>query len=155
MVIELMENCIDAGFEEKTAIDFINTAYINCSGKDSPVTMDMSVVDCQSGMMHCIKLGAVSTFKMCIRDRDYCCDNSPAIIHCTGTCIRSKPGAGYIYSNICWICYFLLRRKQGSDSWTYSSICYNSSWYSCEKWYGWTYSCYNYGRYNTCYYGAS
>ena len=62
MVIELMENCIDAGFEEKTAIDFINTAYINCSGKDSPVTMDMSVVDCQSGMMHCIKLGAVSTF---------------------------------------------------------------------------------------------
>ena len=26
---------------------------------------------------------------------------------------------------------------------------------SCEKWYGRTYSCYNYGRYNTCYYGAS
>lgn len=28
----------------------------------NPVTMDMSVVDCQSGIMHCIKMGAVSTF---------------------------------------------------------------------------------------------
>lgn len=62
MVIELMENCIDAGFEEKTAIDFINSAYINGGGKGNPVTMDMSVIDCQSGIMHCIKLGAVSTF---------------------------------------------------------------------------------------------
>ena len=62
MVIELMENCIDAGFEERTAIDFINSAYINGGGRGNPVTMDMSVVDCQSGIMHCIKLGAVSTF---------------------------------------------------------------------------------------------
>ena len=62
MVIELMENCIDAGFEERTAIDFINSAYINGGGRGNPVTRDMSVVDCQSGIMHCIKLGAVSTF---------------------------------------------------------------------------------------------
>ena len=62
MVIELMENCIDAGFEDRTAIDFINSAYINGGGRGNPVTMDMSVVDCQSGIMHCIKLGAVSTF---------------------------------------------------------------------------------------------
>lgn len=62
MVIELMENCIDAGFEERTAIDFINSAYINGGGRGNPVTMDMSMVDCQSGIMHCIKLGAVSTF---------------------------------------------------------------------------------------------
>ena len=62
MVIELMENCIDAGFEERTAIDFINSAYINGGGRGNPVTMEMSVVDCQSGIMHCIKLGAVSTF---------------------------------------------------------------------------------------------
>ena len=62
MVIGLMENCIDAGFEERTAIDFINSAYINGGGRGNPVTMDMSVVDCQSGIMHCIKLGAVSTF---------------------------------------------------------------------------------------------
>ena len=62
MVIELMENCIDAGFEERTAIDFINSAYINGGGRGNPVTMDMSVGVCQSGIMHCIKLGAVSTF---------------------------------------------------------------------------------------------
>ncbi|MGN0329441.1 MAG: SpoIIE family protein phosphatase [Lachnospira sp.] len=62
MVIELMENCIDAGFEEKTAIDLINSAYISGGGMGNPVTMDMSVVDCQSGMLHCIKMGAVSTF---------------------------------------------------------------------------------------------
>ena len=32
------------------------------SGTGNPVTMDMSVIDCQSGYMHCMKLGAVSTF---------------------------------------------------------------------------------------------
>ena len=62
MVIELMENCIDAGFEEKTAIDFINSAYINGGGMGNPVTMDMSIIDCQAGVINCIKLGAVSTF---------------------------------------------------------------------------------------------
>lgn len=62
MVIELMENCIDAGFEERTAIDFINSAYVNGGGMGNPVTMDMSVIDCQSGVLHCIKMGAVSTF---------------------------------------------------------------------------------------------
>ncbi len=62
MVIELMENCIDAGFEEKTAIDLINAAYIAGKGLGNPVTMDMSIIDCQTGMLHCMKLGAVSTF---------------------------------------------------------------------------------------------
>lgn len=62
MVIELMENCIDAGFDEKASIDLINSAYIAGGGTGNPVTMDMSVIDCQSGYMHCIKLGAVSTF---------------------------------------------------------------------------------------------
>lgn len=65
MVIELMENCIDAGFETKAALDLINAAYI-AGGRSvhstNPVTMDMSVIDCQVGMMHCIKLGAVATF---------------------------------------------------------------------------------------------
>lgn len=62
MVIELMENCIDAGFDEKASIDLINSAYIAGGGTGNPVTMDMSVIDCQSGYMHCMKLGAVSTF---------------------------------------------------------------------------------------------
>lgn len=56
MVIELMENCIDAGFDEKASIDLINSAYIAGGGTGNPVTMDMSVIDCQSGYMHCMKL---------------------------------------------------------------------------------------------------
>lgn len=62
MVIELMENCIDAGFEERTAIDLINSAYIGSGGIGNPVTMDMAVIDRQAGLLNCIKLGAVSTF---------------------------------------------------------------------------------------------
>lgn len=62
MVIELMESCIEAGFEERTAIDLINSAYIAGTNFNNPVTMDMSVLDCQAGVINCIKLGAVSTF---------------------------------------------------------------------------------------------
>ncbi len=63
MVIELMENCIDAGFKEKAAIDLVNAAYISGSGKRlNPVTMDMSVIDCTAGILSCIKMGAAATF---------------------------------------------------------------------------------------------
>lgn len=63
MVIELMENCIDAGFEAKAALDLINAAYIAGGAKGvNPVTMDMSVIDCQAGLLNCIKLGAAATF---------------------------------------------------------------------------------------------
>lgn len=63
MVIELMENCIDAGFQEQAALELINTAYIAGGGKGvHPVTMDMSVIDCKTGLLSCIKLGAAATF---------------------------------------------------------------------------------------------
>lgn len=63
MVIELMENCVDAGFEARAALDLINAAYIAGGSRGmNPVTMDMSVIDCQSGMLNCIKLGAAATF---------------------------------------------------------------------------------------------
>ncbi|MDO5402043.1 MAG: SpoIIE family protein phosphatase [Eubacteriales bacterium] len=61
-VIELMENCIEASFNEKTAIDLINAAYMSGGGTKNPVTMDMSVINCQTGMLDCIKLGAAATF---------------------------------------------------------------------------------------------
>ena len=63
MGIELMENCINAGFEVKAALDLINAAYI-AGGADgvNPVTMDMGVLDCRSGIIHFIKLGAAATF---------------------------------------------------------------------------------------------
>lgn len=63
MVIELMENCIDAGFDEHAALDLINAAYIAGGSKSvNPVTMDMSVIDCNTGIMSCIKMGAAATF---------------------------------------------------------------------------------------------
>lgn len=62
MVIELIENCIKAGFDEKAALELVNSAYIAGGGMGNPVTVDMSIIDCQTAYMHCIKLGAVSTF---------------------------------------------------------------------------------------------
>ena len=62
MVIELIENCIEAGFNEKAALELVNSAYIAGGGMGNPVTVDMSIIDCQTAYMHCIKLGAVSTF---------------------------------------------------------------------------------------------
>ncbi len=63
IVIELMENCIEAGFKEKAALDLVNAAYISGSGKGlNPVTMDMSVIDCDAGVLSCIKMGAAATF---------------------------------------------------------------------------------------------
>ena len=62
MVIELMENCMAAGFEEKAALELVNSAYIAGGGIGNPVTVDMSIIDCQTACMNCIKLGAVSTF---------------------------------------------------------------------------------------------
>ena len=49
MVIELMETALKTGFEEKTAIDLINSAYIAGTTFNNPVTMDMSIIDCQAG----------------------------------------------------------------------------------------------------------
>ena len=54
MVIELMENCIEAGFEEKTAIDLINSAYIAGTTFNNPVTMDMSII-----VYPCVKEGLI------------------------------------------------------------------------------------------------
>ena len=63
MVIELMENCIDAGYDEHAALDLINADYIAGGSKFvNPVTMDMSVIDCNTGIMSCIKMGAAATF---------------------------------------------------------------------------------------------
>lgn len=63
MVIELMESCIEAGFNEQAALDLVNASYI--SGGEhglNPVTMDMSVIDCDAGVLTCIKMGAAATF---------------------------------------------------------------------------------------------
>lgn len=62
MVIELMEHCLSAGFDEKAALELVNSAYIASHKEQNPVTMDMSVINCRLGYGHFIKLGAVATF---------------------------------------------------------------------------------------------
>ncbi|MBQ8730070.1 MAG: SpoIIE family protein phosphatase [Lachnospiraceae bacterium] len=62
IVIELLEQFLEAGFSEKTAIGLINSAFSINDYIGKPVTIDMSVVDLYTGMCNCIKLGAASTF---------------------------------------------------------------------------------------------
>ena len=61
-VIELMEQCLNAGFDEKTSIEMINAAFIAGEYGGNPVTVDMSIVDRNLGVLNCIKMGAASTF---------------------------------------------------------------------------------------------
>ena len=68
MVIELMENCIDAGFQEQAALELINTAYIAGGGKGvHPVTMDMSVIDCKTDYYLVLNWGSSNLYKKRIR----------------------------------------------------------------------------------------
>lgn len=61
-VIELMEQCLEAGFDEKVAIGLVNSAFSAGEYITNPVAVDMSVIDRQLGVLNCIKLGAASTF---------------------------------------------------------------------------------------------
>lgn len=48
---------MNAGFDEKASIDLLILRILQAAERGNPVTMDMSVIDCQSGYMHCMKLG--------------------------------------------------------------------------------------------------
>lgn len=61
-VIELVEQCLEAGFDEKLAIGLINSAFSNGELISNPVVIDMCVIDSYLGVLNCIKLGAASTF---------------------------------------------------------------------------------------------
>ena len=61
-VIELMEQCLNAGFDEKTSIDMINMAFSAAEYAENPVTVDMSIINRNLGVLTCIKMGAASTF---------------------------------------------------------------------------------------------
>ena len=67
LVIELLEELIDAGFPEKTAIQMINTTLVMGREEIHYSTVDMSVFDLYSGECEFIKAGASSTF---IRRKD-------------------------------------------------------------------------------------
>jgi len=61
-VIELVEQCLEAGFDERLTIGLINSVFSNGEFISNPVVVDMCVVDRYLGVLNCIKLGAASTF---------------------------------------------------------------------------------------------
>lgn len=62
LVIELLEELLEAGFPEKTAIQMINTTLVMGREEIHFSTIDMSVFDLYSGVCEVIKAGASSTF---------------------------------------------------------------------------------------------
>lgn len=62
MVIELLEDSLEAGFDERSAVGLVNAAI--AAGRDDchPVTVDMCVIDKYLGVARFIKLGAATTF---------------------------------------------------------------------------------------------
>ena len=62
LVIELLEELLDAGFPVKTAIQMINTTLVMGREEIHYSTVDMSVFDLYSGECEIIKAGASSTF---------------------------------------------------------------------------------------------
>lgn len=62
LVIELLEELLNAGFPEKTAIQMINTTLVMGREEIHYSTVDMTVFDLYTGRCEIIKAGASSTF---------------------------------------------------------------------------------------------
>ncbi len=60
--IELLEEFIGSGFDKDMAIRMINSVLILKSNEESFSTMDMSIIDMDSGITEFIKIGAATTF---------------------------------------------------------------------------------------------
>lgn len=61
-VVELLEQSIEAGFREESAIALINSVFSVNDMIGTPITIDMCVIDTFLGVCNCIKLGAASTY---------------------------------------------------------------------------------------------
>ncbi len=66
--IELLEEFIGSGFDKDMAVKMINSVLILKSGEESFSTMDMAIVDMDSGIGEFIKVGAATTF---IKKKEY------------------------------------------------------------------------------------
>lgn len=62
MVLELLENLMESGFSEETALKLINTIFVLEGENASPATVDMGIIDRYSGICDFMKLGAASTY---------------------------------------------------------------------------------------------
>lgn len=61
-VVELLEQLIDAGFKEESAIKLINSILVSRSESQMFSTVDMSIVNLYTGICDFIKIGASTTF---------------------------------------------------------------------------------------------
>lgn len=62
LVIDMLEKFLKSGFDKQTAINLINSVLLLKSEKDDFATMDISVVDTQTGNVEFVKVGACPTF---------------------------------------------------------------------------------------------
>ena len=62
MVIELLEELLEAGFPEKSAIRMLNAALVMGREEIHYSTVDMTIFDLYTGMCEIVKAGASSTF---------------------------------------------------------------------------------------------
>lgn len=62
MVLELIENLMESGFSEETALKLVNTIFVLEGENASPATVDMGIIDMYSGICDFMKLGAASTY---------------------------------------------------------------------------------------------
>jgi stage II sporulation protein E len=60
--ITLLEQLLDAGFDQETAIKTINSILVLKSSDEIFSTIDLSIVDLYTGRLDCIKIGAASSF---------------------------------------------------------------------------------------------
>lgn len=61
-VIELLEQFLEAGFKEESAIKLINSILVLKSEKQSFSTIDMSILNLYTGVCQFVKIGASTTF---------------------------------------------------------------------------------------------
>ena len=62
MVIELLEEFLEAGFKKETAVKMINSAMVIQTEEKSFSTIDICSIDLYSGVSEFLKIGASSTF---------------------------------------------------------------------------------------------
>ena len=61
MVLGLLENLMESGFDEQSALRLINTVF-TVGGDEATATVDMGIIDRYSGLCDFVKLGAASTY---------------------------------------------------------------------------------------------
>lgn len=62
MVVELLEQFLDAGFSQETAARMVNSAMVQNGREDMFTTMDICAVDLYTGICSFLKAGASATF---------------------------------------------------------------------------------------------